>query len=59
MKTTFLSDKFRPEWDGKTLTSIGFKMDRVLEDYLDFLVGKEERLAKGDISPVFFIKASK
>ena len=59
MKTTFLSDKFRPEWDEKTLTSIGFKIDRVLEDYLDFLVGKEERLAKGDISPVFFIKASK
>lgn len=59
MKTTFLSDKFRPEWDEKTLASMGFTVDKILEDYLDLLVGKEERLAKGDISPVFFIKASK
>lgn len=59
MKTTFLSDKFRPEWDEKTLSSMGFTVDKILEDYLDLLVGKEERLARGDISPVFFIKASK
>lgn len=59
MKITFLSDKARPAWDEKTLTSMGFTVDKVLEDYLDFLVGKEERLARGDISPVFFIKASK
>ena len=59
MKITFLSDKARPAWDEKTLTSMGFTVDKVLGDYLDFLVGKEERLARGDISPVFFIKASK
>lgn len=59
MKTLFLSDKRRPDWDRQYLTELGYTVEKIKDEYLDEIIGREERDKRGNISPLFFIKAKK
>ncbi len=59
MLETYLKDKYRPEWDVKNLTELGFDIEKVLEEYMDVMFEKDYRAKQGMIAPLFFIKAKK
>lgn len=59
MKSLYLSDKLRPDWDSVSLNDIGFNVIKIQNNYLYEIMSKEEIEKMDSISPVFYILAEK